>query len=241
MWLYDVLLKTMSPVIGAYHRLEVHGAEKLPRVGEGFILAPNHSGWFGWDAVIISSTITERGVRWLSWSYEKEHPLWDKTVEAFNCIMYNNEKPFPYEFVSEEVLKKGGVVGIFPEGNSNPMGKWYRLRPFFPGCVRLSVMAGVPLVPVAVAGLEEASPILWAKEEKREPIKTAVALPVVFPTKAIVRFGEPVRYDIGDEAVGNKEALWAAAGKLQLEVLKLLKQDRPRAYAENRHGIRVDV
>jgi len=236
---YDDFLRIMSPVISAYHRLEVHGTENLPPAGEGFILAPNHSGWFGWDAVVISSTIRERQVRWLSWSYEKEHPLWDKTVGAFNCILYNNEKPFPYEYASEEVLKKGDVVGIFPEGNSNPVSRWYRLRPFFPGCVRLAAMADVPIVPVAVAGLEEASPILWAKEEKNEPIKTAVALPVVFPTKAIVHFGEPVRYDIG--GTGGNDDLWAAAGKLQSEVLKLLRKYRPRAYAENRRGERIVV
>jgi len=236
---YEKFMKAMSPVIEKYHRLEVHGLENIPPAGEGFILAPNHSGWFGWDAVVVGSILKDRKVRWLSWSYEKEHPEWNRMVAAFDAILHNNERPFPYGEIVNGILKPGGIFGIFPEGNSNPMSKWYRLRPFFPGFIRVSAMAGAPIIPVSVSGLEEASPILWAKEEEREPIKHAVALPVVFPTKVIVRFGTPSMSGLDANGLQDREALRAAAEKIQIEVLRLLKNDRPEAYAENAAGKRI--
>ena len=232
MSVYKYLIKMMSPVIKNYHRLEVFGMENIPRLGDGFIITPNHSGWFGWDAAVISSILENREIHWVAWSYEGMNPLWDIAVKASNGILCNNRKNFPYEEVSEKILKKGNVVGIFPEGNSNPVGKWYRLRPFLPGCVRLSILADVPILPVAVSGLEEASPMLWGKEEEKEPIFLMIALPVVFPTKVIVHFGKPLYPDVKKEELNDKNKLYSAAQAIQLEVLKLLKRYRPNAYAE---------
>lgn len=63
---YEKFVKVMSPLVERYHRLEVYGLENIPPEGEGFILAPNHSGWFGWDAVVISSVLKDRIVHWLA-------------------------------------------------------------------------------------------------------------------------------------------------------------------------------
>ena len=134
MSLYNNFIKTISLPVKLYHRLEVYGKENLPPKGEGFILTPNHSGWFGWDGLVINSILKDREINWVAWSYGG---IWDEIVKAFKGILYNNQKNFPYEKICEDILMKGNIVGIFPEGNSNPVGKWYRLRSFFPGCIRL--------------------------------------------------------------------------------------------------------
>jgi len=229
---YRLIVKGMSPFIRLYHRVDSFGVENLPPAGEPFILAPNHTNWFGWDALLISSILGDRDIRWLSWSYSDKFPLWDTQARMFNAILYNKKKKFPYEELAEEMRSGGTVVGIFPEGSNNPVAKWYRLRPFFPGCVRLSVMAGVPIVPVSVAGLEEASPIFWIKEEEGKSPTWLLAYPGLLPTKVRVRFGEP-RFPHSDTvSLKNKEALYSEAKKVQLDVLELLKNDRPGAYAE---------
>lgn len=230
---YNIAMKVLAPVAEVYHRLEVRGAENLPPEGEGFIVAPNHTNWFGWDGIVVSAALKDREARWVSWSYEEKIPFWDAAVRAFGGILYNNRREFPYREVCDEILKKGKVVGIFPEGNNNTVADWYRLRPFLPGCVRMSVMSGAPIVPAAVAGLEEASPILWAKEEEKEPISFLVALPVVFPTKVTVHFGRPVYPGLTERQLDDRAALYAAAREIQLEVLELLKIYRPKARAEN--------
>jgi 1-acyl-sn-glycerol-3-phosphate acyltransferase len=230
---YRNFINFIEPFAKAYHRLEVNGLENVPPPGEGFIVAPNHSGWFGWDAIVVSSVLKEHFVHWLAWSNEKERPSWDFSVRALGGILYSREKPFPYGDVSENILKAGEAVGIFPEGKISPISKWYRLRAFFPGFARLAVMAGVPVLPCAVAGLEEASPVLRTKEEVGEPVKPIVALPVIFPTKVHVRFGEPMRFDVD---IKDRAALNAAAEKTQREVLRLLKHNRPKACVETFGG-----
>ncbi len=229
---YKNLVNFIAPVAKAYHRIEIEGIENVPPSGEGFIVVANHSGWFGWDAIVIGALLSEHIVHWLAWSYEKEHPSWDLSVKALDGILCNKEKPFPYGD-AVDMLKRGESVGIFPEGNSNPMTKWYRLRPFLPGFARLAAMSGATVLPCAVAGLEEASPILWAKEEIGEPIKTSIALPVVFPTKVHMCFGAPMRFGADP---GDRDALLAAAAETQREILSLLKRYRPKAYAESADG-----
>jgi len=230
--LYDRLVNMMYPLMRVYHRLEVIGEDNVPPEGEGCIITPNHTNWFGWDALVVGAALRHRHVRWVSWSYEKEMPLWDKMVSACDAILFNKDNPFPYDDIVENTLKPGGVVGIFPEGNNNVVGQWYRLRPFFPGCVRLSVMSGAPIVPTAVVGIEKASPIFRAKENDDEPITDLIAYPGVLPTKACVIFGNPVRPPLTEADLGDPEKLRAAAREIQLDVLDLLKPFRPNARAE---------
>lgn len=229
---YELFIKFGAPALRAYHRLEIFGEDNVPPPGEGFIIAANHSNWFGWDGLTISAALPERHIRWVSWSYGDEIPLWDAAVGAFDAILYNEKKPFPYKEISEDILKAGGVIGIFPEGNNNTIWDRYRLRPFMPGCIRMSLMSGAPILPVAVAGIEEASPILWAKENEKEPITHIVAPLAVFPTKVTVRFGEPIHPKIEKGKETDRAALFAAAKLVQSEVLSLLKMYRGNARAE---------
>jgi len=230
---YRKFFRYTGPLIKLYHRAESFGAENLPPAGAPFILAPNHTNWFGWDALLLSSILEDHEVSWVSWDYEEELPLWHRAVALFDPIFCGAGKQFPYRRVCEEVLGRGGVVGIFPEGNNNTMKDWYRLRPFFPGCVRLAVLSGAPVVPVSVAGIEEASPIILAKETPGEPITDIVAPPFPLPTKAVVRFGAPFHPRLNEADLGSVETLQSAARDLQLRVLELLRNDRPGARAES--------
>ena len=56
---------------------------------------------------------------------------------------------------SEEVLRQGGVLGIFPEGTRSRNGE---LRPFHRGVALLAMGAGVPIVPAAITGTDKSLP-----------------------------------------------------------------------------------
>ncbi len=56
---------------------------------------------------------------------------------------------------SEEVLRQGGVLGIFPEGTRSRDGE---LRPFHRGVALLAMGANVPIVPAAIAGTDRCLP-----------------------------------------------------------------------------------
>lgn len=51
-----------------------------------------------------------------------------------------------------EVVRNGGVAGIFPEGTRSPDGRLYRGKT---GVARLALASGAPVVPVAITGAEE--------------------------------------------------------------------------------------
>lgn len=227
---YDTAVKLGTSFVKLYHRLEVDGLENVP--DGGFVLAPNHTHWSGWDAFVFSVALRGRRIRWVSWSYGEENPLWDRLAASFDAILYNGETRFPYEEIVEDVLKRGDVVGVFPEGNNNTVRTPYRLRRFLPGCVRLAALADAPIVPAASAGLEEASPILWAKENVGEPVTHLVAPPVLFPTKVSVAFGAPMRPALTAADLGDRARLDAEADKVRMEVLSMLKRFRPKAWAE---------
>lgn len=223
-------MKLLAPFMRFYHRLDVAGASNIPPEGTGFIIAANHTNWFGWDAMLISSALPDRDIAWVSWSYEEEMPLWDAAVKAMGGILYNGKREFPYGEISAR-LRAGDVIGIFPEGNNNTVRDWYRLRKFLPGCAKISALSGAPVIPTAVAGIEEASPIFKAKEHEKEPISDIIAFPIPLPTKATVHFGAPI-LPPPDTDPDNKTQLYSDAKKIQHEVLSLLKQYRPNARAD---------
>jgi 1-acyl-sn-glycerol-3-phosphate acyltransferase len=146
-----------------YHywfRCEVEGIEHVPSTG-GALLVSNHAGALPPDASMIAKAIQE------------EHPRPRKlhlTVEHFF-------KGYP--FFSMFVAKIGGVpahpanvhrllfdeqqlVLVFPEGakaTEKLYADRYKLRRFGRGgFVAAAMRAGVPIVPIAVVGAEEAMP-----------------------------------------------------------------------------------
>ncbi|NAZ88693.1 lysophospholipid acyltransferase family protein, partial [Kineococcus indalonis] len=54
-----------------------------------------------------------------------------------------------------EVLGRGGLFGVYPEGTRSPDGRLYRGRT---GVARIALRSGAPVVPVAVVGTGELMP-----------------------------------------------------------------------------------
>jgi len=148
-----------------YHywfRVEVEGIEHVPSTG-GALLVSNHAGALPPDASMIAKAIKEE--------HSRPRPL-HLTVEHFF-------KGYP--FLSMFVTKIGGVpahpanvhrllhdeqqlVLVFPEGAKGTEKLFkdrYKLRRFGRGgFVEAAARAGVPIVPVAVVGAEEAMPTI---------------------------------------------------------------------------------
>jgi 1-acyl-sn-glycerol-3-phosphate acyltransferase len=112
---------------------------------------------------------------------------------------------------AERLLSKESLVAVFPEGVKG-IGKLYRDRYKLQrfgrgGFIRLALRTNTPLVPCAVIGAEEASPLL----HRDELVSKLLGLPylpvtptfpllgplglVPAPTKWRIRFGEAVHFD----------------------------------------------
>jgi 1-acyl-sn-glycerol-3-phosphate acyltransferase len=190
-----------------YHvwfRCEIEGIENVPSDG-GALLVSNHAGALPPDAAMIAKAIKE------------EHPLprpLHLTVEHFF-------KGYPG--FSMLVSKLGGVpahpanaqrllqdeqqlVLVFPEGRKGTEKLYkdrYRLRRFGRGgFVRTAMRAGVPIVPIALVGAEEAMPV-FAQLNVLQRLTGLLYAPVsplfYLPAKFRIRFMEPVPvHEMGD-------------------------------------------
>ncbi|MBO5789494.1 MAG: 1-acyl-sn-glycerol-3-phosphate acyltransferase, partial [Clostridia bacterium] len=65
----------------------------------------------------------------------------DRDAHDYDCLL-----------TSERILKKGGVVGVFPEGRIPTPKDVIRPLPFHPGVVQLALMTGVPIIPLFTNG-----------------------------------------------------------------------------------------
>jgi 1-acyl-sn-glycerol-3-phosphate acyltransferase len=105
--------------------------------------------------------------------------------------------------IALEVLRRGEVLGMYPEGTRTPG----TLLPFLPGAAWLALLTGAPLLPAAIRGTHEAMP-KGAKFFKRVPIRIEFA-----PTISVEREDDPARrrqraLQLTEALRGEIESMW---------------------------------
>ncbi len=126
--------------------LEITGREYLPEGGA--VLAANHLSFV--DPVIVS-LVAQRNVRYLAVAslFDASH-LFDRLISFFGAIPTPRDRvPISAVRTALAELEAGRPVGVFPEGRR--VVRWREQTPQR-GAAWLSLMAGVPLVPVAMQG-----------------------------------------------------------------------------------------
>jgi len=98
-----------------------------------------------------------------------------------------------------EVLRRGEVLGMYPEGTRTPGV----LLPFLPGAAWLALSTGAPLVPCAITGAHAAMP-KGAKFFKRVPIR--------------VEFGSAIAVEREDDPARRRQRALQLTEALQVEV-----------------------
>lgn len=140
-------------IIRKYFRVESEGFENIPKKG-GAIVYCNHSGYAGFDAVLLAHEVKKKSKRNLR---PVAHKLWfmGEHIKVVSQKMGLIEAS--YESCLKQ-LKKGRILLLFPEGengNFKPSHRRYHLQKFKRGFVRLAIEANVPLVPAHIIGAEE--------------------------------------------------------------------------------------
>jgi 1-acyl-sn-glycerol-3-phosphate acyltransferase len=198
-----------EPMYSRWFRAEWEGLEKIPDVG-GALLVANHAGAIPSDAPVIMHGIEKelgRPVYGLADYFFRSVPvvgtLWARAggVSARPANAYR-------------LLKEQQQLAlVFPEGTKGPSKSFtdrYQLRRFGRGgFVEIAMRAGVPVIPIAVVGSEEAMPIIF-----RVPtLARALGVPyfpvtanllvmgplgvvMPFPAKFKLRVLDPVRFDV---------------------------------------------
>jgi 1-acyl-sn-glycerol-3-phosphate acyltransferase len=131
------------------YRITVEGGDHIPASG-GCILAANHESLA--DPFFLG-VATTRPIHYMA-----KAELWRNRILAFLMDAFGT---FPVERGGGDsralrhgvqLLEKGAVLGIFPQGTAKPQ----RERPYLRGAARLALATGAPLVPVCMVNTEKA-------------------------------------------------------------------------------------
>ena len=176
-----------------YHywfRCEVDGIEHVPAAGGALLLA-NHAGALPPDAAMIAKAIKEEHPRPRPLHLTVDRSLWGLPFLSMVLSKVGGVQAHPAN-VHRLLHDEGELVLDFPEGragNQKLFKDRYRLGSFGQ-FVPVAQEAGVPIVPVAVIGAEEAMPAF-----ARIDLLRRLSLPWAFgylPAKFHIRFLEPV-------------------------------------------------
>lgn len=143
----------LHPYFACAHRLRWSGREKIPTHGPA-VLAANHQSFY--DPVMIGM-LAPRHVMWLAWEYYYRMPVVGALMRLFGPVPVDVDAPAPTSLTSLlHALKRGDLVGIFPEGGRTPDGLPRRPRR---GAAVLALRSGAPVVPITIAGAHAAWPV----------------------------------------------------------------------------------
>jgi len=201
----------VEPVLDFYYRywfrVDTEGVDNVPSSG-GALIVGNHSGALPPDAPMIMQAIRHEHPRPRPVYMLGEH--WFKGYPGVGLLANKIGLVGAHPANAQRLLADEGQLAlVFPEGQKGSRKLYwqrYRLRRFGRGgFVRTAIRAGVPIVPVAVVGAEEAMPI-FAHVPLLQRLTGLIYFPVnhafphfglaaagmYMPAKFGIRFLEPV-------------------------------------------------
>lgn len=143
----EVLRVFLKIFFRIFVRVRVFGAENLPAEG-GVIVAGNHQSML--DMFMIGYRLP-RYVKWMAKEELFKNKLIAKIITAMGAYPVNRSvRDLSAARTTFEMLDKGEVIGIFPQG-TRVKGK-DRTRKARHGIAKFAVGANVPILPVAIWG-----------------------------------------------------------------------------------------
>ncbi|MCS6799052.1 MAG: 1-acyl-sn-glycerol-3-phosphate acyltransferase [Myxococcota bacterium] len=141
-------------------RGRVEGVEHVPTEGRALLVC-NHSGALPWDGPMLKTALDlehpRGGLRWLVEDAVFHAPFVGPALGRLGAARACPEN-------AERLLGRNCLVAVFPEGllgMGKPFERRYQLQRFGRGgYVKLALRTGSPIIPTAIVGAEESSPLL---------------------------------------------------------------------------------
>jgi 1-acyl-sn-glycerol-3-phosphate acyltransferase len=209
-----------------YFRLQVEGTENIPRRGPALII-PNHSGYSGFDAFLLSHEIYKssgRVPRILThhfWFLSRATAVPAEKVGFIEASLKNGMAQ----------LKKNNLVVLFPEGeagNFKPTSARYQLQDFKRGFVRLALLKQCPIIPTLVIGAEETHINLAKLKFSRYLRGLVLPLPlnlVPLPAKWKIVFLPPIHLPYKPSAADDRELVKELAEDLREQMQTAITEE----------------
>ncbi len=205
--------RALRPVANRLWDLTLEGFDRLPESGPA-ILAPNHVSFL--DSAFLMLTLPRN----VSFVGKAEYMDSWKTKYIFPAMgmipidRAGGERSQAALDTALQVLRRGELFGIFPEGTRSRDGKLHKGRS---GAARLAMEVGCPIYPVGISGTVEIQP-------------PDAKLPRLFRPAAI-RIGRPVRPE-RYAGRGEQHLAWRSMiDEVMFEIRELSGQEYVNRYA----------
>jgi 1-acyl-sn-glycerol-3-phosphate acyltransferase len=221
--LYRFLQKILPPIANPYFHVQVEGLdEHVPDEGPA-ILACNHLSFI--DSIVLPMNVPRpvyflgKADYWESWRTR----WFFQGTGVVPVYRGGGDQASASLRTGVEILGRGELLGIYPEGTRSPDGRLYRGKT---GPARMALEAGVPVIPCAVIGTDRAMP-------------TGRYLPKRVPVT--VRYGAPLDFSRYRDRRTDPYALRSATDELMYEIMMLSEQEYVDEYAAKVKSGAVDV
>ena len=171
------------------YRARIRGRERLPGTG-GYVLAPSHRSMMD---IPFLAAVTPRRVRFMGKVQVFKIPVVGtlfRWLGGFPVQRDGTDRKAVRDSI--EILQGGEPLVVYPEGTRQ---HGMAIQPLQPGAAYLAIRAGVPIVPVGIAGSEE----IFRSHGTKIPRFQRVAIVVGDPIQPPARTGGVVKREVVDE------------------------------------------
>ncbi|MFG1898539.1 lysophospholipid acyltransferase family protein [Micromonospora zamorensis] len=140
-------------------KITIEGAHHVPRTG-GAVLASNHVSYLDFIFAGLGANPSGRLVRFMAKQSVFADRIGGPLMRGMKHIPVDRQAGAASFRAAVEALKRGEVVGVFPEGT---ISRSFTVKELKSGTVRMARSAKVPVLPVAVWGTQR----LWTKGRPR--------------------------------------------------------------------------
>ena len=218
--LQDRTKKFVGPVARHLWKFDLQGFDRLPTDGPA-ILCPNHVSFL--DSAFLMLTLPRR----ISFVGKAEYMDSWKTKFVFPAMgmipidRSGGVKSMVALEAAEDVLRRGELFGIFPEGTRSRDGYLYKGRT---GAARLAQTVGCPIYPVGIVGTREIQPPDAKLPKLRKPCTITIGCPVRVRGK-----------------VAGRMAFRQAMDEVMYEISQMTGQEYRNVYAGSKPDTEVAV
>ena len=217
---YRVLKVILHPILTALFRPRVEGLEHVPDRGAA-ILASNHLSFS--DSIFLPLMLkrrltfpakmeyfTGKGLkgRLIAWFF--------RSVGQIPIDRSGGKASWAAMEAGLKILNEGDLFGIYPEGTRSPDGRLHRGKT---GMARLALLAGVPIIPVAMIDTDKAQP-------------TGQVIPTI--TQIGIRIGAPMDFSRFAGQEEDHEVLRQITDEVMAALQQLSGQEYVDEYAADR-------
>jgi 1-acyl-sn-glycerol-3-phosphate acyltransferase len=195
-------------------QFDFKGEKNVPRKG-GAILAINHVGYLDFAIVGTAALPAKRYVRFMAKKEIFDHKIAGPLMRGMHHINVDRSNGAPSFVAALRALKNGEIIGIFPEGTTSTS---FEIKGLKSGAVRLAMGAGVPIIPTIIWGSQRVITKGLKPNFKRQHIPVTVS------------FGEPIRYQRGDDV----EVAEIHLREVLLAMLRIVQEEYPDSHVGQR-------